>query len=56
MIEVTKMDGRKMLINENQIETVESNPDTVVVMASGRKLIVKDKMAEIQALARQERR
>ncbi|MBQ7679219.1 MAG: flagellar FlbD family protein [Butyrivibrio sp.] len=55
MIEVTKMDGRRMLINEDQIETVESNPDTVIVLVSGRKLIVKDKPVEIHAMIRQER-
>lgn len=47
MIEITKMDGRSMLVNENLIETVESNPDTVIIMANGRKFIVQESVTEI---------
>ena len=32
IIELTKMDTRKILINPNMIESVESNPDTIVVL------------------------
>ena len=47
MIEITKMDGRVILVNENLIETVEANPDTVIVMANGRKIIVRESVSEI---------
>ncbi|WP_044912615.1 flagellar FlbD family protein [Butyrivibrio sp. WCE2006] len=47
MIEVTRLDGRIILVNENLIETVESTPDTVVLMANGRKFIVKESLSEI---------
>ncbi len=47
MIEITRMDGRIILVNENLIETVESTPDTVVMMANGRKFIVKESLVEI---------
>ncbi len=47
LIELTKMDTRKILINPDMIETVEANPDTVVVLYSGRKLIVKETLEEI---------
>ncbi len=47
MIEITRMDGRIILVNENLIETVESTPDTVVIMANGRKLIVQESVSEI---------
>ena len=47
MIEVTRMDGRPILINENLIETVEANPDTVIIMTNGRKIIVQDTVTDI---------
>lgn len=50
IIELTKMDTRKILINPAMIETVEAAPDTVVVLQSGRKLIVKESINEISKL------
>ncbi len=44
---LTKLDTRKILINADLIETVEATPDTVIIMMSGRKLIVKEKPEEI---------
>ncbi|MCR4997751.1 MAG: flagellar FlbD family protein [Butyrivibrio sp.] len=50
VIELTKMDTRKILINPSMIESVESNPDTVVALYTGRKLIVKESMEDIYSL------
>ena len=50
IIELTKMDTRKILLNASLIETVEANPDTVIVMQSGRKLLVKESIEEIYKL------
>ena len=47
MIELTKMDSRKMLLNEAVIESVEETPDTVVRLTNGNKYIVKEKAKEI---------
>ena len=47
MIEITRMDGRLILVNENLIETVESTQDTVVIMSNGRKFIVQESLPEI---------
>ncbi len=47
IIELTKMDGRKMLINVSSIETVEANPDTVIILRSSRKLLVRESISEI---------
>ncbi|MBR0171915.1 MAG: flagellar FlbD family protein [Lachnospiraceae bacterium] len=56
MIELTKMDSRKMLLNEAVIETVEETPDTVIRLTTGNKYIVKeskqDIMEKIQAFQR----
>ena len=47
IIELTKMDTRKFLLNVSSIETVEANPDTVIILRSGRKLIVRDSPEDI---------
>ena len=50
IIELTKLDTRKILINPTSIETVEAAPDTVIILQSGRKLLVKEKIDEIYKL------
>ena len=52
MIEVTKLDGVKILLNEDYIETVEETPDTVITMSTGRKIIVKEGRQEIKNLVK----
>ena len=52
MIEVTKLNGLKTLINPYLIETVESNPDTVIGFTTGRKIIVKESRQEIKNLVK----
>jgi flagellar protein FlbD len=42
MIEVTKLDGKIYYINPHHIEYIECNPDTTLVMLSGRRLVIKD--------------
>ena len=50
IIELTKMDTRKILINPDLSETVEGTPDTVLILHSGRKLIVKEDVETIYKL------
>ena len=52
MIEVTRMDGKKILLNPNLMETVEETPDTVITLTTGRKLIVKESRQNIQNLVK----
>ncbi len=47
MLLLTKMDTRKILINTRCIQTIESSPDTVIILSGGRKLIVKESLEEI---------
>ncbi|MBN1410623.1 MAG: flagellar FlbD family protein [Spirochaetales bacterium] len=42
MIEVTRLNGTVYYLNPHQIEYIESNPDTTLVMLSGKHLIVKE--------------
>ncbi len=50
MIEVTRLNDTKLLINADQIEFVEETPDTVISFLSGKKIIVKESRQEIQNL------
>lgn len=50
MIEVTKLNNKKLTINAEQIETIEDTPDTVIGFASGRKIIVKESRQEVENL------
>ena len=47
---LTKLDTKKILINKRWIQTVESNPDTVIILSGGRKLLVKESLEEIYQL------
>lgn len=47
MIEVTKMSGINIVLNDDLIETVEETPDTVITLTTGKKLIVKESRQEI---------
>jgi flagellar protein FlbD len=42
MVEVTRLDGKTYYVNPHQIEYVESNPDTTLVMLSGKHLVVRE--------------
>lgn len=50
MIEVTRLNDRKILINAELIERVEESPDTMITLTSGSKLIVKESKQEIRDL------
>ncbi len=50
MIEVTRLNDTKLLINSDQIEFVEETPDTVISFLNGKKIIVKESRQEIQNL------
>lgn len=40
MVEVTRLNGTVYYVNPHHIEYVESNPDTTLVMLSGKRLVV----------------
>lgn len=43
MIELTLLSGRTFWLNPHEIETMESNPDTTLVMLSGKRILVREK-------------
>ena len=44
MVELTKLNGDKMCINESWIELVDAVPDTTITLNSGNKVVVLEKM------------
>lgn len=47
MIELTKLNDTKFTLNGELIETIEATPDSVIMLVTGRKYIVKEKVQEI---------
>lgn len=56
MIEVTKINGTKILVNPDLIELVEETPDSVVYFTTGRKIIIKESRQEIKNLVKSYRK
>ena len=50
MIEVTKLNGTRILVNPHLFEIVEETPDTVITLTTGKKIIVKESRQEIKNL------
>lgn len=40
MIKVTRLDGKTYYVNPHMVEYIEQNPDTTLVMLSGKRLVV----------------
>lgn len=47
MIEVSRINGETCVVNAEAIDVIEAIPDTVLVLASGKKILVLDSPAEI---------
>lgn len=47
VIYVTRLDDSELAVNAELIETVEQRPDTVITLTTGRKLVVRQSVAEI---------
>ena len=56
MIEVTKINGVKVLVNPDLIELVEETPDTVLTLTTGKKIIVKESRQQIKSLVKSYKR
>lgn len=47
MIKVTRLNHQEVVINAEHIEIVEANPDTVISLVSGKKMVVSESIDEI---------
>jgi flagellar protein FlbD len=50
MIEVTRLNDTKLVINAELIEKIEESPDTIITMTTGNKIIVKESRQEVKNL------
>jgi flagellar protein FlbD len=50
LISLTLLSGRPISVNPTLIETLESTPDTVITLTTGKKLIVRESLEEISIL------
>ena len=48
MIEVTRINGTKIMINSDIIEMMEETPDTVITLTNGHKYIAGEKTSQIK--------
>jgi flagellar protein FlbD len=53
MITVTRLNGTKVIINALLIELIEEAADTVITLTTGKKLVVKERSAELLHLNQQ---
>lgn len=47
MIEITRFQQDKVIINAELIETLEARPDTIITMTTGKKLLVEESIPEV---------
>lgn len=50
MIEVTKLNNKKITINCDLIESIEEVPDTVIALTTGKKIFVKESRQMVKNL------
>ena len=47
MIAVTRLNGKRFVINAEQIRYVETTPDTMITIMNGDKIVVKDTLEDV---------
>ncbi len=47
MIKLTKLNGSELVVNADLIEFVETTPDTLISLTTGRKIMVLETMDEV---------
>jgi flagellar protein FlbD len=47
VIEVTRLNGKKFILNAEQIRLIEEVPDTTITLTGGEKYLVKEEAAEV---------
>ena len=50
LIELTRLNEKKIILNAELIESIESTPDTVLTLVTGKKFIVKEGCQEVKNL------
>jgi len=56
VISVTRLNGKRFVLNAELIRTVEENPDTVITLVSGEHIVVREDLDEVVRLVLEYRR
>jgi len=51
MISVTRLNGKRFVVNAEQIRYVEKTPDTIITLMNGDKVMVKESMEDVVKLS-----
>jgi len=51
MITVTRLNGKRFVVNAELIRTVEENPDTTIQFINGERVLVKESMRRVVELS-----
>jgi len=51
MITLTRINGKRLVVNAELIRTVEANPDTTITLINGDHIIVAESMDEVVTLS-----
>jgi flagellar protein FlbD len=49
MIDVTGMDHKKFILNDDHIEKIEEVPETIITLTNGKKYIVLESVEEVMS-------
>jgi flagellar protein FlbD len=47
MIAVRKINGQELVLNVDLIETIESTPDTIITLTTGKKIMVQNSIEDV---------
>lgn len=47
MITVTRLNGKPIIVNADQIRSIEENPDSTIALMNGDRIIVREDMDDI---------
>jgi flagellar protein FlbD len=47
VITVTRLNGKPIIVNADQIRSIEENPDSTIALMNGDRIIVQENMTEI---------
>jgi len=47
MVILTKLNGSSVAVNAELIETVETTPDTIITLTTGKKILVKESVSTV---------
>lgn len=47
MVKLTRLDRSRLVVNADLIEMIEATPDTLIVLTTGKKILVRESVEEV---------